>query len=167
MFHVICQCCSLPVLALSWLLPLCYSICSAHVHHLHGLASPWSSPSSILQLYSEEGHRTMGWKANASQRETLWTRAGLALQNQILGTSSCFKWNMLIFGTDGHLMKHVLIMECLTTASTPQPHVPLQHGISARHATTYIAYALATSVTIVWSSYCSLWYIMEPHSTTL
>ena len=75
----------------------------------------------------------------ASHRETLGTRAGLVLQSQTLGTSSCFKWNMLIFGTDGHLMKHVLIMECLTTASTPQPRVPLQHGISTCHATIYIA----------------------------
>ena len=52
----------------------------------------------------------MGWMAIATHRETLGTRAGLVLQSQTLGTSSCFKWNMLIFGTDGHLMKHVLIM---------------------------------------------------------
>ena len=52
----------------------------------------------------------MGWMAMASHRETLGTRAGLVLQSQTLGTSSCFKWNMLTFGTDGHLMKHVLIM---------------------------------------------------------
>lgn len=118
MFHVICQieCCSSPVLALSWLLPLCYSICSAHVHHLHvGLASPKKTPSSILLASSAKVRVrcTSRFVAMASCSHASRTRAGLALGNQISGTGI---WNW--WPSNEACVDHGMFNNCLNTSTT-------------------------------------------------